>query len=69
MRAAILCYECGCSHEVLKGEVLRSEMAAKAKADPAEGTKAPTGGEQKDTRNIEDFHGFTEVGLVWLSIR
>ena len=50
VRAAILAYECGCSHEVL-----RQSFAV-------EGGKLKGNGE-------EGFEGYTEVGLIWLSIR
>ncbi|QDZ22912.1 hypothetical protein HOP50_09g54610 [Chloropicon primus] len=50
VRAAILAYECGCSHEVLR------------QAFAVEGGKLEGGGEG-------GFEGYTEVGLVWLSIR
>ncbi len=63
--AAVLAYECGCSHAMLKEEMLRREASAsglgssqqlRREAEEAEGA----------SNEEEDFQGLTEVGLVWL---
>jgi len=54
--AAVLAYECGCSHAMLKEEILQSRRDS----------GSATGPSHQQQQEEDEFEGLTEVGLVWL---